>query len=86
MYNVILRTITVTGAWQPLSVTPLVGSVTLSTPPTNAATVQLRSADDPAHEVALVNGEWHDFKRVELSALQVKGTPGDKVTLIGGTW
>lgn len=86
MHNVILRTITMTNAWQPLSDTPLVGSVTISAPPTNAATVLLRSADNPDHEVFFVNGEWHDFHRVELSALQVKGTPGDKLTLIGGTW
>lgn len=86
MHNVILRTITVTGAWQPLSATPLVGSVTLSTPPTNSATTLLRCEADTENQVSLVPGEWHDLKRVELSALQVKGTPGDKVTLIGGTW
>mgnify|MGYP001441078688 CR=1 FL=1 len=86
MHNVILRTITVTNAWQSLADRPLIGSVTISTPPSNAATVLLRSTDDPANEVFFVNGEWHDFQRIDLSTLQVKGTSGDKVTVIGGTW
>lgn len=86
MHNVILRTITVTSAWQPLSATPLVGSVTISTPPTNAATVLFRSINEPEHETFFVTGEWHCVRRVDLSTIQVKGTAGDKVTLIGGTW
>lgn len=86
MHNVILRTVTVTDQWQPLSATPLIGSVTINTPPTNAATVLMRSINDPENDVFMVNGEWHDLKRIDLSTIQVKGTPGDKVTLIGGTW
>jgi len=86
MHNVILRTITVTNTWQSLSDKPLVGSVTISAPPSNAATVLLRSTDDPVNEVFFVNGEWHDFQRIDLSTLQVKGTSGDKLTVIGGTW
>ena len=30
-------------------------------------------------------GEWHFFEQIDLAALQVKGTPGDVVTLVGNS-
>lgn len=86
MNNVILRKINVTGSWQPLSAARLVGSVTISTPPTNGANVLFRTASEPAHEIPFVPGEWYDFQRMDLSTIQVKGSVGDVVTLVGGTW
>ena len=86
MNNVILRKIVVTSSWQPLSENPLVASVTISTPPTNAATVLFRTKNEPAHEVPFVPGEWHDFQRVNLAEIEIKGTANDLVTLTGGTW
>ena len=84
MNNIILRQIAVTAAYQPLAAQKLVGSVTISCPPTNAGNVLFSCADGA--DVPWVPGEWHDFQRIDLSQLQVKGTPGDGVTVIGGTW
>ena len=82
--NVILRKIDLTEQWQKLSTVPLVGSVTISTAPANAAAVLMRSSE--GIEVPWVAGEWHEFKRIDLSQIEVKGTAGDVVTVVGGTW
>jgi hypothetical protein len=86
MNNVIMRKIVLTASWQPLSATSLVGSVTVSTPPTNAATVLFRAAGEPAHELPWVPGQWIDLRKVDLASIEVRGTPGDLVTVMGGTW
>ena len=41
---------------------------------------------DEGADVPWVPGEWHEFNRVNLAEVQVKGTPGDIVTVVGGTW
>jgi hypothetical protein len=84
MNNVIMRTKTVAGEYQPLVAEQLVGSVTISTPPGNEGNVTFKG--DDGSDVAWVPGEWHEFRSVDLSAIEVKGTPGDTVTVIGGTW
>lgn len=84
MNNVIIRTFSVSASFQPLSADRLVGSVTLSCPPTNAGDVTFKA--DSGSDVPWVPGEWHDFVRVNLAEIQVKGTVGDVVTIIGGTW
>ena len=84
MNNIIMRKIDVTGSYQPLASASLVGSVTISTPPTNAANVLFKG--DDGSDVPFVPGQWHEFRSIDLSAVQVKGTPGDVVTLVGGTW
>lgn len=86
MNNVILRKIVVAPAWQALSLGKLVASVTISTPPTNAATVLFRTKSEPTHEVPWVPGEFHEFRRVNLADIEVKGTANDLVSLVGGTW
>jgi hypothetical protein len=84
MNNAIQRKIDLTADWQPLSADRLVGSVTISTPPTNAADAVFRG--DDGSEVPWVPGEWHEFRSVNLAEIRVKGTPGDAVTVVGGTW
>lgn len=84
MNNVIQRKITVTGGYQALSASKLVASVTISTPPTNAGVVYFKG--DTGTDVPWVAGEWHDFVRANLAEIQVKGTAGDIVTIVGGTW
>lgn len=84
MNNVILRKITVTASYQPLVSSSLVGSVTISAPPTNAAIVLFKG--DDGSDVPFAPGEWHTFRSIDLAAVQVKGTPGDVITLVGGTW
>jgi len=84
MNNIILRKIDVTGSYQPLASASLVGSVTISTPPTNSGTVYFKG--DDGSDVPWEPGEWHEFRSIDLSEIQVKGTPGDVATLVGGTW
>jgi len=84
MNNTIMRKITVTSSYQPLSPGRLVGSVTISTPPGNGGNVTFLG--DDGSDVPWVPGEWHAFRSVDLAAIQVKGTAGDVVTIVGGTW
>ena len=84
MNNVILRKIVVTGDYQPLASGSLIGSVCISCPPGNTGNVLFKGDDDS--DVPWLPGEWHDFQRIDLALVQVKGTPGDVVTVIGGTW
>jgi hypothetical protein len=84
MNNVIMRSIPVTTEYHPLVVQPLVGSVTISTPPDNAANVEFLGDDGNA--VPWVPGEWHEFRSIDLSSIYVRGQAGDLVSLVGGTW
>jgi hypothetical protein len=83
MNNTVLKKIDVTDEWQALSPVPLVASVTISALPTNAANVLLRNSES---QVEIIPGEWQDLRSVNLADLQVKGTAGDVVTVVGGTW
>ena len=84
MNNIVMRRIEVTADYQPVSNVQLIASVTISCLPTNGGTVYLRG--DDGSDVPWVPGEWHVFKNVNLGEIVVKGTPGDVVTVIGGTW
>ena len=84
MNNVVMRKITVTGEYQPLVSASLVASVTVSTPPTNSGNVLFKG--DDGSDVPWVPGEWHELRSIDLAGIQVKGTPGDVVTAVGGTW
>ena len=70
--------------YQPIAGSRLVASGTLSAPVTNAAVAYVRG--DDGSDVPLEQGEWHEFVSVDLAGIQVKGTPGDVVTFLGGTW
>ncbi len=84
MNNVIMRKIDVTDSYLAFSVSSLVASVTISTPSGNIADVTFKTPE--GYEVPWSPGEWHEFKSIDLSEIQVKGTVGDTVTIIGGTW
>ena len=84
MNNTIMRKIDVTTGYQPLVSERLVGSVTISCPTTNAANVLFKGDDDS--DVPWLPGEWHDFESVNLAEIEIKGTAGDVVTVVGGTW
>lgn len=84
MNNLIARVISVTSQYQPLATGRLVATITLSAPPANANPVYLQGDTD--QDVPLVPGEWHIFHRVNLAEIRIKGTAGDSVTVIGGTW
>ena len=84
MNNFIMRKIDVTGSYQPLVTDSLVGTVTISCPPTNTTPVQFKG--DDGSDVPWLAGEWHELHSVDLAEIQVKGTPGDVVTIVGGSW
>ena len=84
MNNCLIRKIDVTGDYAPLAAGTTVASVTISCPPANVGTVYFKG--DDGSDVPWVPGEWHDFKGVNLAEIEVKGTPGDTVTVVGGTW
>jgi len=85
MNNVIMRIVTVTGNYQPLVAASLVaGTVTISCPPGNAGPVFFKG--DDGSDVPWQAGEWFEFRGVDLKDFQIKGTPGDVVTLVGGTF
>ena len=84
MNNIIMRNVTVTAGYQPLSAVSLVGSVTISTPPGNTNDVVFRG--DDGSDVPWRPGTWFDFYNIDLAEVFVKGTPGDAVNVVGGTW
>jgi hypothetical protein len=84
MNNIIMRQVTVGAAYAPLVAESLVATVTLSCPPSNAGPVYFKG--DDGGDVPWRAGEWHTLVRVNLVDILVKGTPGDVVTVIGGSW
>ncbi|NBC11286.1 MAG: hypothetical protein GVY24_06045 [Planctomycetes bacterium] len=86
MNNVIMRSVALTTEYQPLSAVKLIGSVTISAPPTNSANVLFENDHSQLPPVPWVPGEWHEFRSVNLAEIVVKGTPGDFITVVGGTW
>jgi len=83
MNNVLMRKIVVTGDFAALASEETVATVEISCPPDNAGSVTFQSLDDTGEEVPWQPGEWHPFDRVNLASVQVKGTPGDVVTVVG---
>ena len=84
MNNTVMRSISVTGSYQPLVAARTVASVTISCPPGNSGPVLFRG--DDGSDVSWLAGEWHEFRSVNLADIHVKGNDGDIVTIVGGTW
>ena len=83
--NLILRRIEVTTEWTPLSPVPLVGTVHVSAPPSNAGTVSIRAG--AGEQIDFIPSEFHQFIRVSLDQIEVRSdTPGNVLTIVGGTW
>ena len=68
MNNVIMRKYDVTSDYQVLASSQLVGSVTISVPPTNVGNVFFKG--DDGSDVPWAPGEWHDFFSVNLAAIE----------------
>ena len=81
--GILLRLIPVTATFQPLGGNE-VFTVDVSCPPTNSGPVYFQTGSLP--EVPFLPGEWHHMERIKLKELSVRGTPGDVVSLVGGTW
>ena len=84
MNNVLMRKVSVTASYQPLAADRTVVTVTISCPPGNVAVVYFEG--DDRSDVPWIAGEWHTLVGVNLADIQVKGTVGDCVTLVGGSW
>ncbi len=82
--NVVMRKVVLTSEYQPLSQNHEVVSVEISAMPCNAANAFFKG--DTGDDVPWIPGEFHSFRNVDLSSIQAKGTPGDVVTVIGGSW
>ncbi len=88
--NVVMRQISVNSLWQPLSAGSVIGTFTISSPPSNANNVLLRTASEPDQHVTWVPGEFHTFTRIDLAAIEVTFAPGstpagDLITINGGS-
>ena len=82
--NIVQRSITVTASYAPLSATNEVyASIDVSCPPGNAGDVYFLG--DDGEDVPWIPGEWHTLHHTDLATLQIKGTAGDLVTVVGGT-
>ena len=92
MNNPIIKQIVVINGWQPLWPTRLIASVEISTPPDNSSDVSFRvkgsDPDSPTDSNQWVPGEYHTFRGVDLSQIEVLGYEGDIVTIngVGGTF
>ena len=84
MNGVIMRKVVVQASYTNLvSQSTPVGTVTISCAPGNAGSVNFKG--DDGSDVPWAAGEWHEFINVNLKDFQLKGTPGDVVTIVGGT-
>jgi len=83
MANLIARKLNISESWAPLSADRLVGRLTISAPAGNAGSVLIKG--DTGQEVPMAPGEWHTLEGVDLAEVEVKGTVGDVLTIIGGT-
>jgi len=83
MNNAIMRKVDVTADYAPLASEKTVASVEISCPPGNVGVVNFKG--DTGQDVPWQPGEWHTFHRVDLAEIEIKGTPGDAVTVVGDT-
>ena len=81
--GVFMRQITLTGVHQPLGGNE-VYTVDISCPPTNTGPAFFKAG--AGSEVGWLPSEWHHCRRIRLSDITVRGTPGDVVSIVGGTW
>jgi len=84
MNNILMRQVAVGADYAPLAAERTVVTVTISCPPANTGNVLFKG--DDGSDVPWLPGEWHTLVSVNLADIQIKGTVGDCVTLVGGTW
>lgn len=84
MRNVFMKSITVTAVFQKLMDVPTVLTVTITAGPANAQPLQFRV--DGGAIANWPKGVSHTLVGVDLSRIEVKGTAGDTVLIVGGTW
>ena len=83
MKNVVMLRVDLTATYRPLSEQSVMASVDINAPPTNVGPVFFRGQD--GKDVPWHPSQWHHLTNVDLAEIYVKGTPGDMVTVVGGT-
>ncbi len=81
---IVMRVVDVTAVYAALGTHPNDVSVDISCPPTNTGIVYFEG--DDLGDVPWQPGEWHTLTGIDLSAMRIRGTVGDKVTIVGGEW
>ena len=84
MNNVLMRKIDVTANYEPLTTDQTVVTATISCPPGNVANVLFKCGDGT--DIPWIPGEWHTLHSVNLADIEIKGTVGDTITVVGGSW
>ena len=84
MNNTVMRKVVVTAAYQPLVAQQLIATVEISALPSNVGPVFFQG--DDGLDVPWIPGEYHTLNQINLAELKIKGTPGDAVSIVGGTW
>jgi len=84
--NAIMRSFEITNGavFEPIIAESVRGTAEISCPPSNTDNVVFEG--DDGSSVEWEPGEYHDFVNIDFSTIKVKGTNGDKVTIIGGSW
>ena len=80
--NIYQKTLTLTTDWQALSATALVLDATLMVPQSNYGDVAVRINADDSTLAYWPAGAPVAMRNVDLSRIQVKGTAGDKFTVV----
>jgi len=62
----------------------LIASGELMTPPSNTADVEVQGSNGGI--VHFKPGQANPFRSINLAEIQFKGTAGDKIVFVGGTW
>lgn len=84
MNTPIIRLATATTSYVALSTTTLVaGRVVITALSTNTGIIYLQGTD--GNHVPVNPGDWYEFVGINLAAVSIKGTAGDKVTVIGNS-
>lgn len=79
---ILIQSITVSAAWQPLAASRTVMTASITTSPSNTQPVQFRV--DGGASVPWPAGVANTLVGVDLSRIEVSGTSGDAVLLVGG--
>ncbi len=81
---IVMRVIDVGTSYASLGSHPNDISIDVTCPSTNAAPVYFEG--DDLSDVPWQPGECHTLTGITLANIRVKGTAGDKVTVVGGEW
>lgn len=84
--NPIMRQFEITNGseFEPIVSESIRGSGEISVSPDNADNVIFQG--DDGSDVEWIPGEFHYFRNVDFSSFKVKGTNGDVVSIVGGSW